>query len=204
MYLGSYSSAFNVAGRLPPPLFLSILTAITLNVIAGLSRAAVNFLLVSLSAIVAASLELVVDSRPDADGAGKPSQSAIGNYKWPFDIHTAIKEFELNPHLIYYVCCPACSALYAYDPTKKIQKLPSLCTHVFLGELCTANLLQPNSKPIRQFAYQSLSSWLAGFLSQPGIVDILKTKVSETNPGCLADHDLNEAPIESKFTNSLA
>jgi len=178
--LGSFSSAFNTIQRLPPSLYLSVLTAITLNLIAGLSRAATNFLLASLSAIVAASSAAV--SKPNFDTAEVSSPLAIGNHKWPFDIRTAMEEFELSPHLIYYACCPKCSALYKYE-AEKIKNLLSVCTHVLLGETCTTNLLKSNKNgksmmPIRQFAYQSLSSWLARFLSRPGIVNVLKTKVS--------------------------
>lgn len=178
-YLGSLSSAFTTIQRLPPPLFLSVLTAIILNVIAGLSRASTNFLLVSLSTIVAASSE--ADQR-SKDSAKNSSPAAIGNHKWPFDIRTAIEEFELSPQLIYYVCCPKCSALYNYQVAKK-SDLPSVCTHLLLGVPCATNLLQQKGKamsPIRQFAYQPLGTWIARFLSRPGIVDILRTvKISE-------------------------
>ena len=180
-FLDSFSSAFNTIQGLPPSLYLSLLTAITLNLIAGLSRAATNFLLASLSAIVTASSAAV--SKSNSDTAEVACPSAIGNYKWPFDIRTAIEEFELSPHLIYYACCPKCSALYKYEG-EKVKNSPSVCTHVFLGETCATSLLKSSQNgklvtPIHQFAYQSLSSWLARFLSRPGIVNILKTKVSK-------------------------
>ncbi|KAI7955141.1 hypothetical protein MJO28_005541 [Puccinia striiformis f. sp. tritici] len=96
--------------------------------------------------------------------------------KLPRKINTLMSALGLNCKLTHLISCPACFATYPID------NAPPLCTSTLTDGLahhpasCGASLFikqVPKPVPCRQFSFQSLPSWLAGFLSRPGIEDLL-------------------------------
>ncbi|KAM6491030.1 hypothetical protein JOM56_013269, partial [Amanita muscaria] len=85
-------------------MLFGLITAIILHLITGLSRPGANFLLEAMSLIIKATCSKVTQllASPATD---TPSLSDVNDDRWPFDIRSAIKKFQLEPDLIYYACC---------------------------------------------------------------------------------------------------
>lgn len=171
---------FTQIQKLPQFHALCLLTALVLHIFSGLSRESTNFLLVSLHAIVTATYTACIQTFGIEDA--KYSR-LFSMSDWAFDIRTVIATFPLHPDLVHYACCPRCFALYAPESN---QKYPRKCTFRKFegGEECGSPITAASSgsgnrttRPIRTFAYQPLTTWLARFLARPGL-----TKFLEENP----------------------
>jgi len=184
-HLARHSRMFSFYQLAPRPLLLGIVTALVLHILSGLSRESSNFLLVALSCIVSTTYDIC--ARVFGIKEGTVRDKRIPNKQdWPFDIRTATEQFELSPDLIHFACCPICFALY---PPLSDNMYPTKCTNrrTKMGEECGAQLTRkPESDlgkqtlgPVRCFAYQPLQSWLARFLSRPGMVDTLKSSTPD-------------------------
>lgn len=193
--LAQHTRTFSVVQRLPQSLVLGLVAALVLHIITGLSREGTNFLLAALSAIVATTYSTCTQVFGIKNAEDKRIPSARD---WPFDIRTAIAHFHLEPDLIHYACCPQCFALYAPDGA---QGYPRKCTNRKFeeGEECGTPVMATTetpgagnlaSRPIRTFAYQPFTSWLARLLARPGLVELLRvnaTGAQRSHPELISD-----------------
>jgi hypothetical protein len=117
----------------------------------------------------------------------------------PQDTRTVLKNLGIEPQLTYLICCPACFAMYPDDftaPKNCTQRLlPSVSDESDSGLpdeeenqdqppvredkwLCGAELFKPSNAcfkglPIRRYAFQSLTDWLAHLFNREGIEEAL-------------------------------
>lgn len=183
--LGQDTKTFSLAQKLPQSLVLGLVTALVLHLISGLSREGTNFLLAALSAVVATTYSTCTQVFGVKNADDHPDKRIPSAHDWPLDIRTVITHFHLGPDLIHYACCPQCFVLYAPDIA---QEYPCKCTNKKFegGEECGAPVTaasepgNPPSRPIRTFAYQPFTSWLARLLARPGLVESLGVNVTGT------------------------
>lgn len=182
-----------------PPLFvlLSIMTTLVLYLYTGLSRDGASFLLQALQLIASATCLAVLGTT--AQGSTIIDEVAR---LWPIDIRTPLATFHLDPETVEYACCKKCCACY-------ISPYPEFCTHretpnspacgTRLVRLSNhANSSTPIITPLRRFIYQPFKSWLARFLSRPGIEDVLITAPSNS-PGERLEKDIWDAEAFTQF-----
>ncbi|KNZ50350.1 hypothetical protein VP01_4476g3 [Puccinia sorghi] len=114
--------------------------------------------------------------------------------KLPRKIETVITRLGLDSDIKQLISCPNCFATY---PTKNP---PSSCTSSLTDELrghpasCGAPLFRQHLAkqiPCRYFSFQTLSGWLARFLSRPGVEDLLDESLASStedyNPTSVSD-----------------
>lgn len=157
----------------------SLFIAVTLYILAGLSRANSDFLLNALRLVVIATGVLCSDKGaliPSHPSSSLPQTNPLLDpAEWPRDIRTAIQAFDLDPDTIHYACCKKCSSIYQ-PRSKDNPDYPDVCTFRETpgSEQCGARLLRKKSKgegviPIRRYVYQPMKSWLGRLLSRPDI-----------------------------------
>jgi hypothetical protein len=91
----------------------------------------------------------------------------------PQDIRTAVKQLDVEPKLVRYMCCPKCSEVY------DMATAPETCTlgATKASKACGEPLWREWRGmwlPRRLFSTQSLVDWLTWFLAVPGIEEILE------------------------------
>ncbi|KAH7918969.1 hypothetical protein BV22DRAFT_1051386 [Leucogyrophana mollusca] len=175
------------------PLLACMITAIVLHVLTGLSRTHSNFLLISIRTIVvSACLKIVDDTAKDLQARlVLRKKIAFMAENWPSDIRTALRQFDLDPELVQYVCCQSCHTLYG--PTSEstdnqgVSNIPEFCTFQETPSSlpCETRLLDgggPSAKPLCRYMYQPLQSWLGRLLSRPGIEQSMCTRLGDVRP----------------------
>ena len=114
---------------------------------------------------------------------------------FPRDSCTLLNHFDLNPKLQLFICCPRCCALYEDD-----ESCPEFCAFVDPpgSPPCAEKLKRTRTvygteftRPIRKFAYQEMTEWLARMLSRGHIEDALDPLLSNTH----------EAPKDGPWSN---
>ncbi|EFP93455.2 uncharacterized protein PGTG_19258 [Puccinia graminis f. sp. tritici CRL 75-36-700-3] len=135
----------------------------------------------------------------------------------PVDIHTVLGWLQISPRLNCFVCCSSCFALY---PNK--QTAPEHCTYLYIQKklpdgpdlppndertVCGQPLFKntssnfPTRTPVRQYATQDLSDWLARLLSRPGIEDVLASTATKSqkpyDPSYVSD--IQESRVWKEF-----
>lgn len=160
----------------PGPLVASLLVAVVLYILAGLSRSNSNFVLNALRVIVLATG--TVCARIGTHIPSEPINHLLDPSEWPRDIRTALNTFKVDPVTIHYACCKKCFSIYPPTYLKSTDE-PQYPTHCTFRETsgskeCNTRLTQSRTKgkgqiPIRRYVYQPMKSWLGRLLSRPGI-----------------------------------
>jgi hypothetical protein len=169
----------------PAPLAASLLTAIALYLLSGLSRSHSNFLLNALRIIVIATCSLLAgQATMTLSGQVPPNiPSSIkglhNSDNWPRDIRTALQAFDLDPDTMHYACCKKCFSIYPPE-SKENPRYPKFCTFRETpgSPKCGVKLLQSKVKgegviPIRRYVYQPMKSWLGRLLSRPDLEEVM-------------------------------
>jgi hypothetical protein len=108
-----------------------------------------------------------------------------GLLRFPIDIRTVEKKLGLEPSYTTYAAYPECSCLHSgvpYGGNSNVITFSSACTFQGFPDepKCSAPLTKPGvykdesiNVPKRLYHMQDYESFLASFLSQPGMIDIL-------------------------------
>jgi hypothetical protein len=175
--LGSNFKGVSKLLELPSPLVAALFVVITVNLLAGTSRHVSGFLLSAFYFVVYTTFEYFKHRlRPTSPSFRmEASDPLLKPTSWPQDLRTAMKEFDVDPNLVLFACCPKCS--YTYPPSPE-GTYPLRCTHrEFPGsEECgseVAILKGGKTSPVRRFYYQPVNSWLGRMLSRPGIEELM-------------------------------
>ncbi|KAF7336362.1 hypothetical protein MVEN_02184700 [Mycena venus] len=107
-------------------------------------------------------------------------------YKIPEDVRTAVKHLSIEPVINRSICCPKCYRAYSFE------ELPQTCLARETGgsRPCNTPLWVerqtrggPKIVPRRLYSTQDFHSWLAYFLSRPGMEELLrKSHLHRPNP----------------------
>lgn len=191
--LTNYPVASPNAGRFMSPIVTAIIVLIAIvHCMMGVARDNCNLVLRCLQSILRMAANMQ-DAR-----AHIFSSNHIDCI--PITLPTALHYLGLQDHLVMYVVCPACDAVYKEDS----GEVPNLCTEVDInGQLCNRELFSARHrgnntwwKPIRRFSHQPLESWLSRLLSRPGIEDMLESSAPSLQSTCT---DVWGAPHLSNF-----
>lgn len=109
----------------------------------------------------------------------------------PLHIRTAISKLQINPVVKTVNCCPKCFATYNTTKTPltciyaRYQSDEEDCEVTPSKAVCGERLLKMSkdgevSKPVCQYAYQSLADWICRLLSRPGIEAMLDSSLAES------------------------
>ncbi|PIL27816.1 hypothetical protein GSI_10970 [Ganoderma sinense ZZ0214-1] len=108
----------------------------------------------------------------------------------PLDVATIIEKLELEPDVVRFACCPTCRFTYAPDPKRPNDPYPHICTNQEIDKpVCGTALVYPQEhslkhskgtatvtyEPFIVFPFRSPISWLADFISRPGMLALLRT-----------------------------
>lgn len=171
-------------GDLSHPILVSYFITVSLHLLHGLSRLGSSLLLDGLQMLIVATCVCL-------SSLGIQLGSAVNGIlsHCTSDLRTVLKSFALDPKSVEYACCSKCFACYAPDPSAKDSPYPDMCSfRATLGsEPCGALLLHGSSvvgrntgTPLCRYIYQPMSSWIARFLSRPGVEQSL---IKEPRPG---------------------
>lgn len=199
---GQHRYSIEELHKLAAPLVACMVTAIVLHLLAGLSREHSNFALEAIRGVVSLALLTFVGAITTDAPVRKTLRDNIQTFlsDWPSDIRTAIKNFDLEPSLLEYVCCKRCFSLYDPHnyPYSGDFSSPLNCTfhETPTSDECVTRLLDANSdgctKPSCCYFYQPLSSWIGRLLSQLGLPNILWTSLS---PAVGQMHDIWDGDV---------
>lgn len=142
---------------------MSILIGLVCSLFMGTSRRAGDFIMKSLSLLVATVYE----------AAGRPPPQTVLN-QIPATITHALAQLNIESHTTIYAVCPRCCFTHPpkYHHNSTIATYPSTCTHKETSEsdvcgepLLTGRVNSGLSKPIKPFVYHHFSDYMAGLLS---------------------------------------
>lgn len=166
------------------PLLACLITVVILHLIPGLSTTACNFALVSSRITITAACTTYVKACGIHGDFPSPIDVLRGTMHWPSDIRTAIKQFDINPDIITYACCPTCYSIYA-PKSKDNPRYPPYCSfrEFKRGKKCGARLTKEKlagqpTQALHPYGYQPLESWLGRLLSRPGLIDKMQNTTS--------------------------
>ena len=188
-----------------PFVVLALLLVVTLDTVAGSSRADLSLIL---NVFIAFLTGAFMFNKKTNENLSKEQRAAIESI--PADTRTVLDKFNILPTYIPYACCPRCFALYA--PTK----LPDKSREPFYPRKCTFKTT-PNSspcdtsllverhdgagrssappddgsplgcgefwKPRKIFAYQTMQSWLGRLYSRPRFEEYFDAAWDCAKPG---------------------
>ncbi|KAF9488639.1 hypothetical protein BDN71DRAFT_1512883 [Pleurotus eryngii] len=142
---------------------MSILIGLVCSLFMGTSRRAGDFIMKSLSLLVATVYE----------AAGRsPPQTVLNQI--PATITHALAQLNIESHTTIYAVCPRCCFTHhpKYHHNSTIATYLSTCTHKETSEsdvcgepLLTGHVNSGLSKPIKPFVYHHFSDYMAGLLS---------------------------------------
>lgn len=152
-----------------------------MHLLLGTSRDGANFLLNALQDLVTVTCTWLLDATGSSAGAlASATKKLMDPAKWPRDIRGVASEFDLDPHMVHFACCPKCLCTYA--PTTSHTsgqdgEYPVTCTfHETPGsQPCGTCLCQPKKgragglKPFKRYTFQSMASWVGRLLSRPDL-----------------------------------
>lgn len=102
----------------------------------------------------------------------------------PKDVRSVIKDLQLRPKTVSYICCPKCFYLYLNNADDDHQPPPERCTNKAApdGPPCNRILRRmtrqmpgaaPMWAPTREFLYHDIKDWLGRLYSRPGFEEYL-------------------------------
>jgi hypothetical protein len=158
-----------------PLVAIAMFLVIVLNLFGHLARPGCNFALRVLQILVRCALQ--------KDGNLSPRHKQMVE-KFPTDIRTVRKVFDLDPETVVYATCPRCCCTHppTFSKDSPVAIYPSRCQYIRYegGKACDAPLTkrQVQAKesvrvPTRPFAYQSFPAFVAGLLARPGVEDMI-------------------------------
>lgn len=127
----------------------------------------------------------------------------------PSDPRTIVNHFDLDPHTVSYLQCPACYALYTYEATDTDRPTPPDIERCTFSSTPTS---QPCGVPLwterrvgkrtirtprRKYIHQSLKEWMGRLLARPGVEDILDHPLERPHTGRFKD--IWDSPVFKKF-----
>jgi Transposase family tnp2 len=155
----------------------------SLHLLCGLSLRHCNFILGCLGLIIRL-----------ARGPGSNTEPGPSLFRdIPLDTRTLLRDMDIEPSSLAFVCCPKCYKCYMLDDS---NSYPERCTNkaTSTSNVCHRRLRKTRTIkgkvftfPSRRFLYQDMKKWLAGLLSRPGIEELLDCDISQDNPDHVAD-----------------
>lgn len=167
---------------------VALFIVVVLNLVGRVSRSSCNWVLSGLKIMLQCTWE-------DANGdVNKAHQELLDDF--PVDLRSARNKFDLDPDIILYATCPRCCCTYAPTTEGGVAIYPARCDFIRFegGQPCGAGMTRRKVEggksmrvPIRPFAYQKFSAFVAGLLSRPGIEDMIDRSWESQNKEWLTD-----------------
>jgi hypothetical protein len=117
----------------------------------------------------------------------------------PKDTRTLLRDFDIEPSSIPFVCCPKCFSCYPIGPNDAYpERCPYRATDT--SSVCNRTLQKKRTikgktftYPSRRFLYQDFKAWMGRLISRPGMEEILDRPLDKGDP------DITRDILESKI-----
>ncbi|PIL33820.1 hypothetical protein GSI_04445 [Ganoderma sinense ZZ0214-1] len=172
------------AATLEPFVLAGLLMAVVLHSLAATARIPAQYVLQVLKVVLHGAFMFCNSSFGRAVTSLTPEQDDILR-RLPADITTVIEKLGLEPDFVRFACCPTCDSTYSPDPEKPGDPYPHTCSFRETDKpVCGTPLVYPKGRTLKGkkevayeafkiFPFRSPTSWLADFLSRPGMRKLL-------------------------------